>query len=77
MDKILDLMKRMGQTVSTESMWGYMIEQNPIILSEGLITSYNSVLALNAICSSFRLRKNGKQKDSLLLTLQNKERLYH
>ena len=73
MDKILDLMKRMGETVSTESMWGHMIERNPIILSEGLITSYDSKLALNAICDSFRLRKNGREKKPLLLTIQNKE----
>lgn len=58
MDKTLDLMNRMGETVSTESMWGHMIERNPIVLSEGLITSYDSKLALNAICDSFRLRKN-------------------
>ena len=50
-----------------------MIERNPIVLSEGLITSYDSKLALNAICDSFRLRKNGREKKSLLLTIQNKE----
>ena len=65
MEKILDLMKRMGENISPLSFWDKMIDENPIIIKEGLITSYNGEMVLNAICDSFHLRKNGQTKISI------------
>ena len=65
MEKILDLMKRMGENISPLSFWDKMIDENPIIIKEGLITSYNGEIVLNAICDSFHLRKNGQTKISI------------
>lgn len=65
MEKILDLMKRMGENISPLSFWDKMIDENPIIIKEGLITSYNGEMVLNAICDSFHLRKNGRTKISI------------
>ena len=60
MDKILDLMKRMGENIPPMSFWDKMIDERPIFLKEGLITSYSGEMVLNAICDSFHLRRNGK-----------------
>ena len=65
MEKILDLMKLMGENISPLSFWDKMIDENPIIIKEGLITSYNGEMVLNAICDSFHLRKNGQTKISI------------
>ena len=58
-------MKRMGENISPLSFWDKMIDENPIIIKEGLITSYNGEMVLNAICDSFHLRKNGQTKISI------------
>lgn len=60
MNKVLDLMKRMGEDISTLSFWDKLIDEKPIVLKEGLITSYDGEIVLNAICDSFHLRRNGK-----------------
>ena len=60
MNKVLDLMKRMGEDISPLSFWDKLIDENPIVLKEGLITSYDGEIVLNAICDSFHLRRNGK-----------------
>ena len=63
MDKILEMMNRMGISVSTSNVYEKLFEEQPIFLNEGLITSYDSKMVLNAICDSFHLKKNGKEKD--------------
>ena len=65
MEKILDLMKRMGENISPLSFWDKMIDENPIIIKEGLITSYNFEMLLNDICYYFHLRKNCQTKISI------------
>ena len=76
MKKVLDLMKRMGEPISTTSVWGKMITDAPIIINEGLITSYDSTMVLNAICDSFHLAKNGDRKEMLLYTIRGTEYVY-
>lgn len=76
MKKVLDLMKRMGKPISTTSVWGKMITDAPIIINEGLITSYDSTMVLNAICDSFHLAKNGDRKEMLLYTIRGTEYVY-
>ena len=76
MEKVLDLMKRMGEPISTTSVWGKMITDAPIIINEGLITSYDSRMVLNAICDSFHLAKNGNRKEMLLYTIRGTEYVY-
>ena len=73
MEKILDLMKRMGENISPLSFWDKMIDEMPIILKEGLITSYGGKMVVNAICDSFHLRKNGKTSKISLEPLRGKE----
>ena len=60
MNKVLDLMKRMEEDISPLSFWDKLIDEKPIVLKEGLITSYDGEIVLNAICDSFHLRRNGK-----------------
>ena len=76
MKKVLDLMKRMGENVSPESFWDNVMSDTPIIITEGLITSYDSTMVLNAICDSFHLAKNGDRKEMLLYTIRGTEYVY-
>jgi hypothetical protein len=76
MKKVLDLMKRMGENVSPESFWDNVMSDTPIIITEGLITSYDSTMVLNAICDSFHLAKNGNRKEMLLYTMKDIEYVY-
>ena len=87
MDRVLDLMRRMGENVSptsfedcmlkdTNSVYGKVIIEAPIIINEGLITTYDSSMVLNAICDSFHLAKNGKRKEILTYTMKGLEYIY-
>lgn len=76
MNKILDLMKRMGENISPTSFWDKIIDEKPIFLKEGLIASYNGEMVLNAICDSFHLRRNGKTHKISLEPLRGIEHVY-
>lgn len=76
MEKVLELMKRMGEETSSRNYWDYLITDYPIILQEGLIKSYDSRLVFNSICDSFHLRKNGKATEHILLKMQGEEYVY-
>ena len=76
MEKVLDLMRRMGESVSTRSFWDYLLTDAPIIINEGLITSYDSSTVLNAICDSFHLAKNGNRREILTYTIKGLEYVY-
>lgn len=76
MNKVLDLMKRMGENISPTSFWDKIIDEKPIFLKEGLIASYNGEMVLNAICDSFHLRRNGKTHKISLEPLRGIEHVY-
>lgn len=76
MNKVLDLMKRMGEDISPLSFWDKIIDEKPIFLKEGLIASYNGEMVLNAICDSFHLRRNGKTHKISLEPLRSIEYVY-
>ena len=76
MDKVLDLMRRMGENISPTSFWDKIIDEKPIFLKEGLITSYSGEMVLNAICDSFHLRRNGKTPKISLEPLRGVEYVY-
>ena len=76
MNKVLDLMKRMGEDISPLSFWDKIIDEKPIFLKEGLIASYNGEMVLNAICDSFHLRRNGKTHKISLEPLRGIEHVY-
>lgn len=76
MNKVLDLMKRMGEDISPLSFWDKIIDEKPIFLKEGLIASYNGEMVLNAICDSFHLRRNGKAHKISLEPLRGIEHVY-
>lgn len=75
-NEIIELMNRMGENISTTSVWGKVITETPIIINEGLITSYDSQMVLNAICESFHLSKNGNRVESLSSLIKNKKYVY-
>ena len=62
MDKILDLMNRMGEPITSSNYWEVRMKETPIVLQEGLITTYHPNTTLNAICKSFNLRQNGENR---------------
>ena len=76
MEKVLNLMKRMGEDLSTYSIWDMIMIDNPIVINEGLITTYDSNIVLDAICKSFHLRKNGNHIENMIMVLKNKETIY-
>lgn len=76
MDRILDLMRRMGEDISPLSFWDKIIDESPIVLKEGLITSYDGNLVLNAICDLYHLRRNGKVSKISLEPLRGVEYIY-
>lgn len=75
-EEIRDLMRRMGEDISPTSVWDCLINDSPLLIKEGLISSYDSNMVLNAICSSFHLGKNGKRSENIPMKLKGKEYIY-
>lgn len=76
MEKVLDLMERLGEEISTPVVWEMLIKDYPITINEGLIKTYDTNPVFNAICDSFHLRKNGKERGISLLNIIGKEYVY-
>lgn len=76
MDKALDLMNRMGENINEMDTWEKIILETPIIISEGLIKTYDTSLVINAMSSIFKLRKNGKRPEISLLNILGKDDIY-
>lgn len=76
MDKIIDLMNRMGESISASNYWEVRMKEIPIVLQEGLITTYHPITTLNAICDCFNLRLNGKNRQYSLPKIRGFETTY-
>ena len=76
MDKILDLMNRMGEPITSSNYWEVRMKETPIVLQEGLITTYHPNTTLNAICKSFNLRQNGENKQYSLPQIMGEKTSY-
>lgn len=75
-EEIKNLMRRMGEDISPTSVWDCLINDRPFLIQEGLISSYDSNMVLNAICTSFHLGKNGKRSENIPMKLKEKEYIY-
>lgn len=76
MEKVLSLMKRMGEDIPIPIVWEALIKDYPIVINEGLIKTYDTKPVFNAICDSFRLRKNGVEPKASLLKVKGLEDIY-
>ena len=77
MEKVLDLMTRINESVNySDNYWDYLISDNPIVIKEGLIKSYDSEMVFKAICQTFHLRNEGKERNFILLKLKGEEYTY-
>lgn len=76
MEKVLELMSRMGEDIKKIDTWEKIINETPVFISEGLLKTYNTSLVINAISSIFKLRKNGKEPSLSILKMLGKEDVY-
>lgn len=73
--KILNLMKRIGEDLPIFSEYDILRSQKPLIIKEGLITTYPTSSVVNAISSIFHLTINNEyNKDIIGLLKKGEER---
>ena len=76
MDKVLDLMKRMGEDISINGFWDSLIGNNPLIINEGLFVSHKTDKVVKNLIKDFNLRYYGKEFPDLSLLAKNIEKTY-
>lgn len=63
--KILSLMGRMGENVTSHTLFDVMVEKRPLLIKEGLITTYPTESVIDSIAEHNGLSINGKWKDTI------------
>lgn len=65
LNEILSLMKRMGETVYSTEQFDMLVDIRPLLIKEGLITTYPTDSVVKAIADHSNLSVNGKWKSGI------------